>query len=31
MTAIKVVMYKEDDESVPLLDWLDHLQPPKKL
>jgi phage-related protein len=31
MAAIKVVMYKEDDESVPLFEWLDHLRPPKAL
>jgi phage-related protein len=27
MPKIKVVFYKEDDGSVPLLDWLDSLQP----
>jgi phage-related protein len=31
MAVIKVLMYKENDESVPLLDWLDHLQPHKAL
>ncbi len=31
MAAVKVVMYKEDDESVPLLEWLDDVQPRKAI
>ncbi len=27
MPETKVVFYKEDDGSVPILDWLDSLQP----